>query len=344
MSKAIPEYLELEATILEALRDDLGQGEFELLALTVHRFQATWNLPYARWCATRPPAETWKDIPAVPQSIFKRYRLSVAPDKITTTFRTSGTTGEGYGEHHFVDVRLCAEALRRSWQMLGLPRARLFSLTPSPTDAPHSSLSHMLGAVMGRNGRFFVAADGKLDAGELVSAIESAIGADEPIGLLGTALAFLNLFGRIRSRGLVLPPGSFALETGGYKGSGRELEKSDLYDMFRAFLGLAPQDVINEYGMTELSSQFYARGLGTPHEGPPWLRAVVIDPETGLEVEDDGLGILRIFDLANLGSVLAIETQDLAIRRGDKFELMGRDPGALPRGCSRMADEAMQTT
>ena len=133
------------------------------------------------------------------------------------------------------------------------------------------------------------------------------------------------------------------METGGYKGSGREIEKAELYDMFQTFLGLRPDAVINEYGMTELSSQFYARGLDTPHAGPPWLRATVIDPETGAEVEDGAIGILRIFDLANLGSVLAIETQDLAIRRGERFELIGRDPGALPRGCSRMADEAMQT-
>lgn len=342
MSKAISEYLELEGMVLEALRDDLGEGEFELVALSVHRLQATWNLPYARWCATRPTVRTWRDIPAVPQSVFKRFALSVEPEKVTTTFRTSGTTGEGFGQHHFIDVRLCAQSVRLGWQRLGLPRTRPLILTPSPGDAPHSSLAHMLGVVAGKSGRFFVGADGRLDAGGLVAAIESAIGADEPVALLGTALAFLNLFTRIRSRRLVLPRGSYAMETGGYKGSGRELGKHELYEMFSAFLGLAPETILNEYGMTELSSQFYARGLGTPHEGPPWLRALVIDPETGAEVADDGVGVLRIFDLANLGSVLAIETQDLAIRRGEKFELIGRDPGALPRGCSRMADEAMQ--
>ena len=342
MSKAIPDYLELESTILEALREDLGEGEFELLALTVYRFQATWNLPYARWCATRPPARTWQEIPAVPQSAFKRFVLSVAPEKVTTTFRTSGTTGEGHGVHPFIDVRLCAEAERRAWQMLALPRASLFVLTPSPADAPHSSLAHMMGVVAGSSGRFFVAADGRLEVGALGSALEEAIATGEPVGLLGTALSFLNLFGRIRARGLQLPPGSYAMETGGYKGSGREITKHDLYDMFGAFLGLAPQQVLNEYGMTELSSQFFARGLGTPHEAPPWLRAVVFDPETGREVADGETGVLRLFDLANLGSCLAIETQDLAIRRGTAFELIGRDPGALPRGCSRQADERMQ--
>ena len=100
--------------------------------------------------------------------------------------------------------------------------------------------------------------------------------------------------------------------------------------------------MINEYGMTELSSQFYTRGLGRPHEGPPWVRAVVIDPETGDEAAVGETGVLRIFDLANLGSVLAVETQDLAVRRERGFELLGRDPAALPRGCSRAADERMR--
>src|SRR4030095_2872362 len=104
--------------------------------------------------------------------------------------------------------------------------------------------------------------------------------------------------------------------------------------MFGEYLWLAPDDIINEYGMTELSSQFYTRGLGGAHEGGPWVRALVINPETGNEVTVGETGVLRIFDLANLGSVLAIETQDLAVRRENGFEVIGRDPGAVPRACS----------
>lgn len=94
--------------------------------------------------------------------------------------------------------------------------------------------------------------------------------------------------------------------------------------------------------MTELSSQFYTRRLARPHDGPPWPHAVVFDPETGGEVAMDGTGVLRLFGLANLGSVVAIETPDPAIRRERGFELLGRGPGASPRGCSRRADELMQ--
>ena len=139
-----------------------------------------------------------------------------------------------------------------------------------------------------------------------------------------------------------LPDGSFAVETGGYKGSGRDIAKAALYAQFAERLGLQHDRVLNEYGMTELSSQCYTRGLGAPHIAPPWMRALVIDPETNRELPVGETGVLRLFDLANLGSVLAIQTQDLAVRRERGFELLGRDPAALPRGCSRAADERMR--
>jgi hypothetical protein len=40
--------------------------------------------------------------------------------------------------------------------------------------------------------------------------------------------------------------------------------------------------------------------------------------------------------LANVYSVAAIQTEDLAVRRGDGFELIGRAALAGPRGCSLM--------
>jgi len=48
---------------------------------------------------------------------------------------------------------------------------------------------------------------------------------------------------------------------------------------------------------------------------------------------------LRHFDLANLNSVLAIQTEDLGRVAGSGFELLGRAPGAQLRGCSLTAEE-----
>ena len=344
---AIPQYRELESRIITAMHGGLAEAEFDALALAVHHFQRQWNEPYGKWCATRPEPRSWREIPAVPQGIFKRYALSVAPESVTKTFRTSGTTGEGHGEHHFIDTRLYDAAILHGWDRLRMKaEPALVILAPSPEEAPHSSLTHMFGVLARERGSllstFILEPDGSLDAERFLSWMRNAFHAQQPVGLMGTALAFLNLFEQLGSRGAMRRRGSFAIETGGYKGSGRDVPKAELYAKFGEHFDIRPDAVFNEYGMTELGSQFYARGLGQPHEAPPWLRALVIDPETEREVAVGEAGVLRIFDLTNLGSVLAIQTQDLAIRRERGFELLGRDPAALPRGCSRAADERMR--
>ncbi len=203
---------------------------------------------------------------------------------------------------------------------------------PSPEASPNSSLSCMAGWLASPD-RFFL--------GEWDRLVEALRGEKNPLVLFGTALAFLDFFEWLDRRELRLPAGSLAMETGGYKGTNRSLPKRDLYALFEKHLGLGQDQIWNEYGMTELSSQFYSRGLGNPHRGAPWVCALVIDPESGAECADGATGVLRIFDLANLGSCCALQTRDLAVRRAGDFELIGRDPAALPRGCSRAADEAL---
>jgi hypothetical protein len=119
--------------------------------------------------------------------------------------------------------------------------------------------------------------------------------------------------------------------------------------------------------MSELSSQAYDQPLErrspTRHEvinmsqragsatGPPlathifhfptWARSQIISPETGHEATDGETGLLRIFDLANVFSVMAIQTEDLAARRSGGFELIGRAQFAEPRGCSLTSVESL---
>jgi hypothetical protein len=70
---------------------------------------------------------------------------------------------------------------------------------------------------------------------------------------------------------------------------------------------------------------------------PPWTRVQIISPETGREVAEGETGLIRVFDLANVFSVMAIQTEDLGVKRGEGFELVGRATQAEPRGCSLMA-------
>jgi hypothetical protein len=127
------------------------------------------------------------------------------------------------------------------------------------------------------------------------------------------------------------------METGGYKGRTRALSKTDLRAAIGAQFGLPRNSIIGEYGMSELSSQAYDGQPGRPggpFRFPPWARVLIVSPETGQEVAEGELGLIRVVDLANLSSVLAVQTEDLAVRRGDGFEWVGRATTAEPRGCS----------
>ena len=315
-----------------------ASASFGDMLLAVHAFQRDANEAYGRYGAQFPDPRTWREVPALPQRLFKEHAIRSFPAGETAcTFRTSGTTGEGYGEHHFRSLRLYEATATQGWNFARLGGRRVLALLPFSAEAPHSSLSQMASWLCAEKTAFFV----RRGVAQWPELGETVAAAREPLALFGTALAFLDWFEFLGNRSLALPAGSIAVETGGYKGTLRELSKAELYAQFSARLGLAAEAVVNEYGMTELSSQFYARGVGTPHLAPPWARGLVVDPATGLEVADGAAGVLRLYDAANLWSVCTVQTQDLAIRQGEDFLLIGRDPSALPRGCSRTADEML---
>ena len=70
-----------------------------------------------------------------------------------------------------------------------------------------------------------------------------------------------------------------------------------MLDLITARLGVPPEAIVSEYGMSELSSQAYSlitNHSALPFRFPPWCRAQVISPETGREVADGETGLLRI--------------------------------------------------
>ena len=72
--------------------------------------------------------------------------------------------------------------------------------------------------------------------------------------------------------------------------------------------------------------------------GPHWTRTTIVDPVTALPVSAGEIGLLQIFDLCNRGSVCAVLTGDLAREHDGGVEIIGRHPGAPPKGCSIAAD------
>lgn len=345
-----------------------AQHEFNELAKSLFSLQFDSVPLFQEFCVRRGISpenlKHWSDIPAIPTMAFKEHDItSLEPAQRTEVFYSSGTTQQVPGRHfHNAESMETYEASLLPWftrNFLGDQKSSekgmdLLVLTPSPALAPHSSLAHMFGTVSPAFGRTLFAGkigeDGAwtLDLESTVQFLQNAVNENRFIAVVGTAFSFVHLFDHCEEKKLrwKLPVGSRVMETGGYKGRSRFLSKKELYDLITSRLGIITPHIVSEYGMSELSSQAYDTQIASFEDGkapltrafqfPPWARVQIISAETGSEVDDGEIGLVRMFDLANVRSVLAIQTEDLAIRRGTGFELIGRAAQAEPRGCSLM--------
>ena len=338
-----------------------SDAEFERLAFNLFAFQFEANSVYRAWCRSRKITPTtltsWRRIPGLPAVSFKETEVTCLPALgATTIFQSSGTTGQIPSRHFHDALSLSAyEASFVPWfECCVLSRASgvtWIPLVPTRAAAPRSSLAYMIDGLLERfapidcirAGRVGVEGEWNLEVAVLLSGLESAERSGRPVLLMGTAFNLVHLIDALDAAGrrFQLPAGSQVMETGGYKGRSRVMTPAELAEGLRRTLGLAPQGIVTEYGMSELSSQAYSRWPDSGGPGvlrfPPWARAVVISPERGTEVDDGETGLLRLLDLANVGSVLCLQTEDLAIRRGVDFQLLGRRPEAESRGCSLMS-------
>jgi len=385
----------LEPQLLDAItRADVDC--FDSLALKVFAHQYAHNGPYRSFCNRRRLTPNrvghWRQIPAVPTSGFKVSELTCRPEAPSTLFLTSGTTQgvDRRGRHLVADLTLSHAAILSNAQTHLFPdlplsplsplsddrRLLILSLTPPPSQRPHSSLIHMIDLLMRHWGtvdsRYLGASDG-LDGERLRQVLERAVADYQPIALFGTTAAFAQWFEECEGLEwrVVVPPGSRLMDTGGLKlseGTNQPTSPASINaishrDVFLSvstrLLGLPAHAIVNEYGMTELGSQFYvearaaesnapkcfAFGSAMPpypkstglYTIPPWVRVRVVDPATGNDMPPGETGLLCHYDLANLHSVMAVHTDDLGVRppgRVNGFHLLGRIAGSEPRGCS----------
>ena len=311
-----------------------SHADFGTLARDLFALQFENVAPYRRFCESRGiHPNNSKTIPALPTSAFRDYEItSLGPDDRATVFQSSATTGQTPSRHfhNLESLRLYEHSLATAFKENIPAPSRTLSLTPSPTNVPRSSLAHMMHVV--QDDPLFLGDSTKegwrVDIPKTLQFLRQQTA---PITLMGTAFSFVHLCDAIEP--IELPEGSRVMETGGYKNQSRELPKAELHELITATLSVPPEKIHCEYGMCELSSQAYAIGMGR-FRFPNWAQARIVSPEHGRKVGMGETGLLEIIDLANVRSVLAIRTADLAVQHEDGFELIGRVGSADPRGCS----------
>lgn len=295
---------------------------------------------------------------AVPTDVFRFSRLAVhPPERDVRVFHTSGTTGSARGAHHFCDISLYETAARLAAKRYLFPdveRIDLVLLAPPPGEIEGSSLSFMLSGFVDWFGRAarWVVTGGRLLAEALAEACDAAVRDARPLALLGTSFAFVHAEDALGGRRWALPRGSRIMQTGGFKGRSRALDPDGLRGALGVRYGVPEQLIVAEYGMTELSSQLYETTLRHALAGDVpatrryaamgWTRVVAVDPLSLAPLGPGERGLVRIEDLANVDSCVAVQTSDVGIVEPDgRLVLLGRADGAEARGCSIAVDELL---
>jgi len=335
----------------------LSDAEFDDLALRIFSHQMRHNVRYARYAASLAITldalpRSWQAIPPVPAAAYKEATLATFdPSTAALAFETSGTTRGSGGRHYMENAALYDAALLAGFDRFVLTdraRLRYLNLVPNPSERPGSSLGYMMARVArergdGRTG-WYLRGDALL-ANELFSDLHRAVEEGQAVCIATTAFALVAALDAAQEGGLrfALPRGSRIMETGGFKGRTRVVSREELYARARERLRVDEAHIIAEYGMTELTSQWYDNTASVRDGGaqlkaaPAWLRARVVGPD-GETLPDGVVGALVHVDLANRSSCVAVQTEDLGACFGREIVLLGRESGAQLRGCSLDAE------
>jgi hypothetical protein len=252
---------------------------------------------------------------------------------IAKIFYSSGTQSETpskslYSEDGLLAYKLsCLTGLMNFCQREDIQFARIVSLVPNLSEWPNSSLSQMLEWFSEFIPTTFIS------EASFTSALKSS---SHPTLFVGTAFHWINLLDQ--HQGFSFPKNSFLLETGGTKGRSRHLGRQDFYSLLREKFQLDSRQIISEYGMSELSSQAWARGdENSSFQFDDWVKIHITKGQSQLELS--GVGSLVVSDPTRLDYPYPFRIQDIASLANQKFTILGRVPTAVAKGCSLMAEQ-----
>ncbi len=345
--------------LVDDILDLIGSGpegdrdRFDDLAMRVFARQYANNGPYRAFCdaagASPDTVRSWEDVPAYPTDAFKDDVVASFPlEEAVLANLTSGTTSPNQRGRIFRDKdgkRLIFTANRVMTGAYLFPdfsegqRCRLLLMTPGPDLAPSMGMAigmDQTRRAFGTEDSVFLVGRSGIDVRALVAALERAQATGVPVALVGSTSAFVYFFNACRRKGrrFAVPAGSRICDGGGYRGRFGVVTRDDFYRLAAEVLGVPETHCINTLGMAESATNYFDSALRDAHAGregarrkvaPPWTRVCAVDPSTGVVLPRGEVGLLQHYDLANLPTVLGVQTDNLGYTDGDDgFEIIGR--------------------
>lgn len=332
---------------------DGDPSAFDALAIRVFAEQYATNGPYRAFCdaagVTPDTLGSWEGVPAYPTDAFKNEIVASFPvEQAVLANITSGTTSPNQRGRIFRDEagkKLIFTANRAMTGAYLFPdfsagqRCRILLMTPGPDLAPSMGMAigmDQTRRAFGTEDSIFLVGRTGVDVRALVGALEQAERTGVPVALVGSTSAFVYFLNacRRKNRRFALPPGSRVCDGGGYRGRFGVVTRDDFYLLVGEVLGVPASHCINTLGMAESATNYFdstLRDAVCGREGsrrkiaPPWTRVRAVDPTTGEVLAPGSPGLLQHYDLANLPTVLGVQSDNLGITDGEGgFEIIGR--------------------
>ncbi|MGE9516253.1 MAG: acyl transferase [Solitalea-like symbiont of Tyrophagus putrescentiae] len=276
------------------------------------------------------------EIPFMPISAFKKYRIISNHMESQAVFMSSGTAGER-SKHYVADLDLYKQSFTKSFKLFygDISDWHILSLLPSYVEQGNSSLVYMVDNLIREIGDdasgFYL-----YDHEKLYNSINKLAGTQKKILLIGVSYALLDFVEKYTLQHKI--HNLFIMETGGMKGRREEISKEALHEILKQAFKV--DQVHSEYGMTELLSQAYSSGGGI-FRSPNWMKIIISDfTDPFNSVKDGKTGIVKVIDLANIYSCSFIQTEDIGVKMpGERFKILGRLSSADMRGCNLMLND-----
>ncbi|MEW6109441.1 MAG: hypothetical protein AB1632_09795 [Nitrospirota bacterium] len=218
-------------------------------------------------------------------------------------------------------------------------RMPVLVLAPSPEMAPTMGMSIGMAETIknfGADGSAFFITRRGLRIKELFSAVREFEHKSMPIAIIGSTSAFVYIFNACARHGIRfhLPKGSRIADGGGYRGKFGECTRRMYYEKCAEIFGVREDYCVNVLGMAECSTNFVDSAIRDSFNGfkgvnrkpnQKWAKVVAVDKGTCSRILPEGeVGLLRHYDLGNLPTVLAVQTENLGYTTSDGFEIIGR--------------------
>jgi hypothetical protein len=303
------------------------------LALEIFYYQYTNNIIYKKYvdaigCNVN-EIDSITKIPFLPIHFFKTHTVICGNLDYTICFKSSGTTSTNPSKHFIKNINIYNTSYLNGFvNVFGDPSNYLIlGLLPNYIEQGNSSLVYMVNGLISKS-KYAQSNMYLYNHEALYENLKWAEQLQIPTILFGVTyalLAFAKNFPMVLNH-------TTLIETGGMKGRGAELTRSELHLRLQTAFSL--KNICSEYGMTELLSQAYSKA-NEIFEPSTTLQVLVRDLYDPFDVRPTGKGALNIIDLSNLYSCSFIATEDQGqVFENGNFTVIGRLDNSDMRGCN----------